>query len=297
MGDGLIGRLVRALRLDPTLYREVAAPGASTEQAALVLMLGAIGFGFAYSGDRLTDWLNLGWNALSRVEANAWIVAEIENGRIVTHALGLMAAWPVWAVSLCLIGSRFRAADRPAPGVGQVARALAFAQAPGIAGILLLVPSTIASVFLIPDVALPHSSGTTSEILEPLALPWLGLLVNVGSGVLLVWVFLGTYLALREAVGLSQGQTFGAMALAAASIVVVVMVALILTSMVAAAVGVIPTAFGPDSPGFGRTDIAAVVLGEAPSRLALAFDFNFGWYFTRELISRLDDVLVLVVAT
>jgi len=307
VGDGLIGRLVRALRLDPTLYREVAAPGASTEQAALVLMLGAIGFGFAHSADRIAGWLNFGWLEITRVDTNAWIVGQFENGRIVTHALGLLAAWPVWAVCLYLIGKHMRHPDRPAPGFGQVARAIAFAQVPGLAGIVLLIPATIASVFLVPDVSLPHLPGAASELIDPLSLPWLGLLVNVGAGVLLVWVFIGTFLALREAVGLSQGQALSAIALAAVSITVLVIVALTLISIVAAAAGVIPTAFGPDSPGFvrteisslglDRTDIAALVLGEAPSRVALAFDFNLGWYFTRELISRLDDVLVLVVAT
>ena len=47
MGDGLIGRMVRALRLDPTLYREVAAPGGSTRQAATVVALAAVGTGAA----------------------------------------------------------------------------------------------------------------------------------------------------------------------------------------------------------------------------------------------------------
>lgn len=305
MGDGLIDRVLRAMRLDPTVYREVAAPGASTEQAAFVLMLGAIGFGFAHSADRITGWLNFGWSGVTRVDANAWIVGEFENGRTVMHALGLMAAWPIWAVCLCLISKRVMDADQPAPGVGQIARALAFAQAPGMAGMLLLIPSTIASVFLVPDVSLPHSSGTTSEILEPLALPWLGLLVNVGIGVLLIWVFVGTYLALCEAAGLRQGQALAAIVLAAAAITVLVAVALTLTSIVAAAVGVIPSAFGADrfllteisSSVFDLPDISTLVLAESPTRVALGFDFNLGWYFIRELISRLDDVLVIVVAT
>ena len=41
MGDGLINRMLRALRLDSTLYREVAAPDGDTRQAALVVLLTA----------------------------------------------------------------------------------------------------------------------------------------------------------------------------------------------------------------------------------------------------------------
>ena len=45
MGDGLVSRMLRALRLDSTLYREVATPGASNRQAALVVVLAALGTG------------------------------------------------------------------------------------------------------------------------------------------------------------------------------------------------------------------------------------------------------------
>ena len=76
MGDGLIGRMLRALRLDPTLYREVAAPGASTEQAALALMLAAVGFSLASVAPGLATWLNSGWWTLP-VEANVPFVMEI----------------------------------------------------------------------------------------------------------------------------------------------------------------------------------------------------------------------------
>ena len=290
MRDGLISRVLRALRLDPTLYREVAAPGASTEQAALVLMLAAVGFGFAHSADRIAGWLNYGWDGLPRVEANAWMLGQFENGRIIAHALGLMAAWPVWAVCLCLISKRMGPSDRPSPGLGQVARAIAFAQAPGLAGIVLLIPSTIASAFLVPDVSLPHLSGAASEIIDPLLLPWLGFLVNVGTGVLLIWVFVGTFVALREVVGLSQGQTFGVIALAAVSITVLVTVALTVTHFVAVAVGVVSTGLGSGPPVADRSDIAALVLAEAPSWVASAFDFSLGWNFLGELISRLEGM-------
>lgn len=55
MDCGFTNQLLRALRLDPTLYRDVAAPGARTEQAALVLILAAVGFSFANSARSLVS--------------------------------------------------------------------------------------------------------------------------------------------------------------------------------------------------------------------------------------------------
>ena len=39
---GLFIRMTRALRLDPTLYREVADPSGSTRQAMVVIVVAAV---------------------------------------------------------------------------------------------------------------------------------------------------------------------------------------------------------------------------------------------------------------
>ena len=87
MGDGLIDRMLRALRLDPSLYREVAAPGASTEHAALVVILAAVGFSFAQSARSLVSWLgasgSVWWSGITTTEANAWIAMDFEDYRVV----------------------------------------------------------------------------------------------------------------------------------------------------------------------------------------------------------------------
>ena len=147
MGDGLIGRMLRALRLDPTLYREVAAPGASTEQAALVVILAAAGFSFSHSARSLVSWLGAeGGGVLSAVtstEANRWIAMDFENYRVALGVLALAAAWPVWTAGVWLVAKRLVAPGGQRPGYGQVARVLAFAQAPGVFGPALLLPATI----------------------------------------------------------------------------------------------------------------------------------------------------------
>ena len=165
MGDGLIGRMLRALRLDPTLYREVAAPGASTWQAALVVLLTAA-------------------------------AAGVEGVRVSASGAGLiaishMAAWPVWAAGLWLVGVRLRISGGEASEFGQVARAIAFAQTPG--------------VFF---------------ALSPFPLWTLGPLGGMVRSLVLVWVLVGTFFAVRESLGLSNGRTLSALFAVGAAIAV-----------------------------------------------------------------------------
>ena len=156
MGDGLIGRMLRALRLDATLYREVAGPGGSTRQAMLVVLLTAAAAG--------TEGL--------------WVGAGSAGLIAITH----MVAWPVWAAGLWLVGVRLRAPAGETPGFQQVARAIAFAQAPG--------------VFF---------------ALSPILLWSSGPLAGTVRSLVFVWVLVGTLLAVRESLGLSNGRTLGAL--------------------------------------------------------------------------------------
>ncbi len=155
MGNGFISRMLRALRLDASLYREVSAPDGNTRQAALVVLLTALAAGAE------GVWVGL---------SGAGLIA-------ITH----MAAWPVWAAGLWLVGARLRAPDGEASGFRQVARAVAFAQAPG--------------VFF-----------ATSLVLFWISAPVWGTVRTLIS----VWVLVGTFLAVRETLGLSNGRTLGA---------------------------------------------------------------------------------------
>lgn len=157
MGNGLIGRMLRALRLDATLYREVAESGGSTWQAALVVLIAAVAAG--------TEglWVSVG---------SAGLIA-------ITH----MVAWPVWAAGLWFVGARLRRTAGEAPGFWQVARAIAFAQSPGV----FFFTSGLV-IFWIPT---------------PL---W-----STVRSLIFVWVLVGTFLAVRETLGLGNGRTLGAL--------------------------------------------------------------------------------------
>ena len=165
MGDGLVSRMLRALRLDSTLYREVAAPDGDTRQAALVVLLTA---------------------AAAGAEA-VWIGASGAGLIAITH----MAAWPVWAAGLWFVGARLRVPAGEASGFRQGARAIAFAQAPGVFFALSLV------LFWIPA-------------------PLWGTVRTLVS----VWVVVGTFLAVRETLGLSNGRALGALFAVGAAIAV-----------------------------------------------------------------------------
>ena len=130
MGDGLIGRILRALRLDATLYREVAAPGASTRQATTVVALAAVGTGAALAA---RDILPVAWG----IERYGSFEGEVRQAAYLATVIAIVhvAAWPLWAFGLRLAGARIGDNNAEAPEFGHVARAIAFAQAPGVLGL------------------------------------------------------------------------------------------------------------------------------------------------------------------
>ena len=297
MDSGFINRLLRALRLDSTLYREVAAPGASTEQAALVVILAAVGFSFAQSARSLVSWLSSSgsfwWSGLTTTEANAWIAMDFENYRVVVRVLALVAAWPVWAAGLWLVSKRLSASRGPAPGYGQVARVLAFAQAPGVLGPAFLLPTTVGAALVLPQ------TGWLEAYMAPSApLVILSFLVRVGWPLLIAWVFLSTLLALREGLGLSGGQALGALIIVSAGLAVLLGLVVTVGSVAAAAVGAVPEAFGlePRVPvGLDHGDaIAAQVAPFIPYLTAFQFDFNLGLHFGPSLMSSLGQALATI---
>ena len=294
MRNGFVNRLLRALRLDRTLYREVAAPGASTEQAALVVILAAVGSSFAQSASFLVSWLNAEagalWLGLTATQANAWIAMDFENYRVVVRVLALAIAWPVWAAGLWLVSKRMLAAGS-APGFSQVARVLAFAQAPGVLGAAILVPTTVGAAHV-----LFQSSSVAPGGPAPLA--FLNLLADIVWPLLMVWVFLGTLVALREGLRLSSGQALGALAIVGTVLAALLGLVVTVGSVVAAAVGVVPRAFGTDLPvpvGLDHGEaIAAQVVPWIPYLTAFEFDFNLGLHLSPSLMDSLGAALATV---
>ena len=262
MGDGLIGRMVRALRLDPTLYREVAGPGGSNRQAAAVVVLAALGTGAAVATRAIDP---VAW-AIERYGSFEGEVLQAVYVAIVI-AIAHMVAWPVWAGGFWLVGARLGDRDAEAPEFGQVARAIAFAQAPGVLGVL--VPVFVAFLWGVTDTE-SVTVGTLVVRLYAVASALRALI----SG----WVLVGTFLAVHQTLGLGSGRTLGtifAVGVASAALLALVTIAIILVLK-----GVVTVLdLYPSQPAWlGTTDWALPWLMAYGIGIPVAhgFEFNIG---------------------
>ena len=238
---GLIPRVGRALQLDPGLFHEVAAPEASTRQAVLVVVVTAVAAGIAW-GARLFHFVERFEPALHRFDAP---MAGFDVPTVLI-ALAQVVAWPVWAAGVWLVGTRLSSPGR-APGFGAVARALGFAQAPGL--FLFAIPIMTGAFWL--GRVDPNGVGEAP----------LGLLASGVWSLVSVWVLLATFVATREVLGLGNGRTFGTLVVTGGgAAVAAVLLGLALASISAHSVG-----------------DAAFLLG-SPSGFDVAsgFDFNLG---------------------
>jgi hypothetical protein len=119
----LIGRMIRAARLDPRLYAEVEADETTIGQAASVVLLAAFAGGINFPGAPF---------------------AILFGG-----LLAALAGWVLFAYVIYLIGAKLL----PEPGTkadfGALLRAMGFANAPGVVKLLGIVPELRALVFFV----------------------------------------------------------------------------------------------------------------------------------------------------
>lgn len=194
MGDGLINQTLRALRLDTTLCREVAAPGASTRHAAAVVALAALGTGAALGA---VSTLPLAWGTGRHTTFEGDLLRFVFYAVFV--AIVHLLAWPLWASLIRLAGKWPATSDSEARDLGQTARAIAFAQAPGALGVL--VPLLLMLQWVLPADPEPLRIGSrTANVM---------LLAGTVRTLLSAWVLVGTFLVVRQILGLSTGRTLG----------------------------------------------------------------------------------------
>ena len=113
--DSMIGRMIRASRLDVHIFEEVEADTSATRQALSVVALVALATGIASLG------------------------TTGPIGLIVGVVLAI-AGWALWAWIVHLIGTKIMPSHSTHADWGQLARTLGFAQSPGILRVLGLVP-------------------------------------------------------------------------------------------------------------------------------------------------------------
>lgn len=107
-------RIIGAAMLNPATYEEVEADQSATGQAALVVVAAAIssGLGSLWYGGSIVVWM------------------------IIAALIG----WAVWAGLTYLIGTKLMPEPQTSADFGQLLRVVGFAMAPGILGVLGIIP-------------------------------------------------------------------------------------------------------------------------------------------------------------
>jgi len=108
-------RVIRAMRLEKSLYEEVEADRTATGQAMAVVILNSVAGGIGFSG----------LSSLRTV--------------FITTLLSL-AIWVVSAVIIFIVGTRLLPAPETRSDPGELMRTIGFAQSPGLLYFLALVP-------------------------------------------------------------------------------------------------------------------------------------------------------------
>jgi hypothetical protein len=113
--SSLTERMVRAARLDPSLYEEVENDREAMAQAMAVVVLASLAAGIG----------NVGAGGL---------------GGIIVGTLGALLGWYVWAFLTYLIGTKLLPGPQTQADVGQLLRTTGFSSAPGVIRVLGVIP-------------------------------------------------------------------------------------------------------------------------------------------------------------
>lgn len=120
-------RIVRAAKLDVTLYEEVEADKAALGQAMGVVVLSSVAAG----------------------------IGSVQHGGaagIIIGAIGALIAWYVWAYITYVIGTKILPEATTAADIGQLLRATGFSSSPGLIRLLGVIPGLGGIIFLVASV-------------------------------------------------------------------------------------------------------------------------------------------------
>ena len=122
MNSIFVNRIIRACKLDTTLYEEVEADKSATLQAALVVVLSSLAAGVGS--------LSLG--------ASNFLMAPILS----------LISWYIWAYLIYLIGTKFFPEPNTKADHVQLLRTIAFSSAPGLIRIFGFTPELMSITFI-----------------------------------------------------------------------------------------------------------------------------------------------------
>jgi len=113
--NGLIDRMIRAAKLDPTLYEEVEADTDALGQAAIVVVLASLAAGIG---------------SLSAAGPQGLILGAVAS----------LIGWGLWAALTYLIGAKLLPEPQTRADIGELLRTLGFAGAPGVLRVFGAIP-------------------------------------------------------------------------------------------------------------------------------------------------------------
>lgn len=120
---GLINRMIRAARLDVSLYEEVEKDVTATNQAILVVVISSIcaGIGLAIGGQM------------------AGGLGGLVPG-LVIGAITALVGWFVWSFITYFIGTKLFKGPKTEATYGELLRCIGFSSSPGVLRILFFIP-------------------------------------------------------------------------------------------------------------------------------------------------------------
>ena len=117
MNSVFVNRIIRACKLEASLYEEVEADTRATGQATGVVLLASLAGGIGSVG--------LGGGGL---------------GSFIIGAIAALIGWVTWAFATYIIGTRLLPEPQTRANVGELMRTLGFAQSPGLLRIFGILP-------------------------------------------------------------------------------------------------------------------------------------------------------------
>jgi len=122
MNSVFVNRIIRACKLDVSLYEEVEADKSATLQAALVVILSSIAAGIGA--------ISLG--------ASNFLMAPLLS----------LASWYIWAYLIYLIGAKIFPEKNTEADHGQLLRTIGFSSAPGLIRVFGFTPELMSITFI-----------------------------------------------------------------------------------------------------------------------------------------------------
>ena len=125
--ENFLSRMLRAAKLDITLYEEVEADEGALSQATLVVILSSLaaGVGGIFSYGMMA---------------------------IIVSTISALVGWYVWAFLAYYIGTKFLPEEKTEADYGQLLRTLGFASSPGIIRVIGIIPGLLGIVSIIASV-------------------------------------------------------------------------------------------------------------------------------------------------